>query len=71
LWILKQLPPSIVSGFICLQSLIGMVLGHHFLKEPLRPSYGVAAGLIVGSVVLVSALEVLQKRRSQAQPSPP
>jgi drug/metabolite transporter (DMT)-like permease len=54
LWSLKRLPASTVSGFICLQTLIGAGLSHLVLGEEMRPSYFWAGACILVSVVLLS-----------------
>ncbi len=65
LWSLQHLPASTVSGFISLQTLIGAAASSVFLHEKLKPTYGVAALCILGSVLLLSFQTFLQKKQVQ------
>lgn len=54
LWTLKHLPASTVSGFICLQTLIGSTVSYFVLGETIKPSYVISAVCILSSVLLLS-----------------
>jgi drug/metabolite transporter (DMT)-like permease len=54
LWTLKHLPASTVSGFICLQTLIGSTVSYFVLGETIKPTYVISAVCILSSVLLLS-----------------
>jgi drug/metabolite transporter (DMT)-like permease len=67
LWTLKHLPASTVSGFICLQTLIGSTVSYFVLGETIKPTYVVSAFCILSSVLLLSVRSLRAPLRARAQ----
>ncbi len=54
-WLLRNAPIPLVSTYSYVNPLVAILLGYFLGKEILAPRVLIAAGLIIGSVVLVSA----------------
>lgn len=66
LWTLKHLPASTVSGFICLQTLIGSTVSYFVLGETIKPTYVISAVCILSSVLLLSMRSLRAPLRARA-----
>ncbi|MFO0695025.1 MAG: EamA family transporter [Polyangiales bacterium] len=52
-WLLRNTSPAVATSYAYVNPLVALVLGHLIAHEPLGPRTGLAAALIVGSVVLL------------------
>jgi drug/metabolite transporter (DMT)-like permease len=53
-WLLRNAPVSLVATYAYVNPLVAILLGSALAQEPLTPRILVAAGVIIGSVVLVN-----------------
>jgi drug/metabolite transporter (DMT)-like permease len=70
-WLLRNAPVSLVSTYPYVNPIVAVFLGNLFLKEPLTGRVLLAAGIIVGSVILINmakkpAPKVLELEESAA-----
>jgi drug/metabolite transporter (DMT)-like permease len=56
-WLLRVAPTPLVATYAYVNPLVAVLLGHFLADETLNWRIGAAAGLIIGSVVTVSAAE--------------
>jgi drug/metabolite transporter (DMT)-like permease len=61
-WLLRRYIASRLGVFSFLTPLFGVAFGVWLLREPLEPSFGVGAALVLAGIVLVSATAWLSKR---------
>jgi drug/metabolite transporter (DMT)-like permease len=67
-WLLRVAPTSLVSTYAYVNPLVAILLGNLVAGEPLSLRVLLAAGVILGGVVLITATQ--QSRRSLAGASP-
>lgn len=53
-WLLQNAPISLVATYAYVNPIVAVLLGNWFAAEPLEPRIGVAAAIIVGSVVFIN-----------------
>jgi drug/metabolite transporter (DMT)-like permease len=53
MWALQRVKPSLVGGFVCLQTIFGLFLSQRILHEPLTEM------MIFGSVLILSGVLLL------------
>ncbi|MEY4065992.1 MAG: EamA-like transporter family, partial [Pseudomonadota bacterium] len=53
-WALQRVRPSLVGGFVCLQTVFGLAFSGVILHETLTPLMLLGSILILGGVVLLS-----------------
>ena len=53
-WLLQNAPISLVSTYAYVNPIVAVLLGNWLAAEPLEPRIGLAAAIIVGSVMFVN-----------------
>lgn len=69
MWALQRVKPSLVGGFVCLQTVFGLFLSQTILHEPLTHTMLVGSALIMAGVLLLATQhfrEVQKARTEQA-----
>jgi drug/metabolite transporter (DMT)-like permease len=54
-WLLRNAPVSLVATYAYVNPLVAILLGATLAAEPLTPRTAIAAGIIIGSVVLINS----------------
>lgn len=63
-WALQRVKPSLVGGFVCLQTLFGLFLSQSILSEPVTMTMILGSVLIMGGVVVLTIQHFLDTRRT-------
>lgn len=65
-WALQRVKPSLVGGFVCLQTLFGLFLSQIILSEPITLPMMLGSLLIMGGVVVLTIQHFRDSRRTRA-----
>jgi drug/metabolite transporter (DMT)-like permease len=65
IWLLKVAPPARVSTYAYVNPVVAVLLGWAVLDEPLTPRTGVAAGVIVAAVAVITVSRAGQEPGSR------
>lgn len=65
-WALQRVKPSLVGGFVCLQTLFGLFLSQSILSEPITLPMILGSVLIMGGVVVLTIQHFRDSRRTLA-----
>jgi drug/metabolite transporter (DMT)-like permease len=63
-WLLRVAPTALVSTYAYVNPLVAIFMGNWLAREPLTPRVMLAAGIIVGSVALITLTKPAGKRRA-------
>lgn len=63
-WALQRVKPSLVGGFVCLQTLFGLFLSQSILSEPITLSMILGSVLIMGGVAVLTIQHFRDSRRA-------
>ena len=65
-WLLRNVATPVVAAHAYVNPLIAILLGSLVVQEPLTPRILISAGVIIGSVVLISLARSLPSRQSES-----
>jgi drug/metabolite transporter (DMT)-like permease len=67
-WLLRVAPTSLVSTYAYVNPLVAIFMGNWLAQEPLTPRVLLAAGIIVGSVALITLTQPAGKKGALPRP---
>jgi drug/metabolite transporter (DMT)-like permease len=69
-WLLQNAPVSLVATYAYVNPLVAVFLGNWFAQEPLTPRTLLAAGIIIGAVVVINSARQAKAKTEARQPVP-
>lgn len=69
-WLLQHAPVSLVSTYAYVNPIVAVLLGALILAEPITPSIGIGAAIIVAAVAFIVSREGARQRAARASSEP-